>query len=105
MKRFMAALALAVLVALAFSGPSATAESNCATLIFENNTADHLYFFVDKEPGHRCSVFVQYGSCRTYVTAGKRTLEAKEDDGTVAVTDTMTFKCGDKRTWTIVYAP
>ena len=105
MKRLIMALALAALVAVAFSGPSVTAESNCATLIFENNTTDHLYFFVDKEQGHRCSVFVQYGSCRTFVTAGKRTLEAKYDDGTVAVTDTMTFKCGDKRTWTIVDAP
>ena len=102
MRTIIAALALGTLIAVALYGaPFMTGASNCATLIFENNSPDDLFLFIDSEPGYRCSVFVQYGDCSTYVTAGEHKIEARYADGKVAVTDTHTFECGEELTWTV----
>lgn len=97
MKRFMIILAVAV---TSFGAP-VTAQDNQSTLIFYNNTSVALSLVVDNEHGHRCRVFVQYGSCSTYVTAGSHAVAAKLDNGEVGVASSFSVKVGETFTWTV----
>ena len=101
MNRLKAVLAGAALLALVLYCSSVKAESNQSTLIFFNNTSFPLSLVVDKEHGHRCRVFVQYGTCSTYVTAGSHGVQAKYDDDTVAADDTFTVAVDETFEWTV----
>jgi hypothetical protein len=93
---------LALAAGLTLQTPVVHAQSGQAQVTFLNNTATPLSFGVDDTSGYICRVFVQYGSCSTYVTPGSHTLFAKTDDGKVALTEALYAEAGETYTWTIV---